>query len=86
MHCHVFFLLLRPSHDHRTVKVDELVVQPLTRLQTRDIDVRDLFASNFGDDAAFTECFLDEFFVCWREFRRQFGIGRAEKVVDGSIS
>ena len=65
---------LRPAQNHRPIKVDNLVVQPLPRAQTRQIRVADLLPGELGDDAALAEQLVDERLVLGRE---RGGEGRA---------
>lgn len=49
------FGLFRSRHDERSVKVDNLVVEPLGRLKSREVLALDLFTSKFADNPAFFE-------------------------------
>lgn len=61
----VFLAGLRASQDHGTIKIDNLVVQPLTGEQPRNILIRHLLPREFGDDPTFVEEFGYPCLICW---------------------
>ena len=69
--CWVFLAGLRASQDHCTVKIDNLIVQPLTGEQPGNILIRHLLSCEFRNDPAFVDEFGYPCLVCRWELGRQ---------------
>lgn len=62
---------LSACQEHRPVKVDDLVVEPLRRPKSREIFVRYLFARELGNDPPFCDEGIDLCLVCRWEGGRE---------------
>jgi len=52
IHARILLAFIRPRQYHRSIKVDDLVIQPSTRSQPRQILIRHLFPSKLGHNSS----------------------------------
>lgn len=62
---------LTPRQNHLPVEVDDLVVQPMARLQPLQVVIRHLFPHALGDGAAFAEKVVHGSFIAWWQRGRE---------------
>lgn len=66
IHTGILLAAIRTPHDHRTVEVNDLVVQPLAWPESFYIRIGDLLFGIFGYRPAFSKELGHRFFFFWR--------------------